>query len=113
MGNHTHSTPAHSHPLDTGSSSGTGTATTSQHLVSGTGNILNTISLIGGTTTPGMIKDSTTTSGAGTSGVPSTNTSDASTATNNANTTGVTASLGTGIATLPPYLGMYKMIRVI
>ncbi len=48
----------------------------------------------------------------GTTGTPSTNTSGSSTAVNNSNTTGISASLS-GIASLPPYLGLYKMIRVL
>ncbi len=48
----------------------------------------------------------------GATGSPNSNNTDSTTPTNNSNTTGITALL-TGVASLPPYLGLYKMIRVL
>ena len=59
------------------------------------------------------LNTSTVSGGSGPSGVPSPNTSDATTAVNQSNTTGITAALGSGIASLPPYIGLYKMMRVL
>lgn len=110
MANHTHSTPNHTHTL---SNNGEGNIaiSASKIVINGAGTQLL---IPGGGGTLGSSVNTTTVSGGGsTSGTPSNNTSDATTATNNSATTGITASLGSGIATLPPYLGLYKMMRVL
>lgn len=115
MGNHTHSTPSHTHVL------GTAGTIASKSISNGTANSVGSVDSDGGeicavsgagASTLRRITNQTTSGGNGTSGTPSTNTSDATTATNNSATTGVTAS-SSAIPTLPPYLGMYKMIRVV
>lgn len=111
MGNHTHSTPAHQHQLDTGTSLTIGTPL---NRITGGGASSTLIYAQGtGAGSANAVPSTTASGGSGTSGTPSTNTTDATTPTNNSNTTGITASLGSGIATLPPYLSMYKMIRVL
>lgn len=113
MGNHTHSTPAHQHVLDYGSvvnqlfvmggeifSTDSDGAPLSDSLTASGGAHLNRHGTTNQTKSGG---------GGGTSGTPSTNTSDATTPTNNSNTTGITATN----PNLPPYLGMYKLIRVL
>lgn len=108
MANHTHSTPNHTHTLADGGASGFNAGTGKIVKDTGSGNLRQT-------TSGGNVQEAsytTNSGGSGTSGTPSTNTSDAATATNNSNTTGISASLGSGISSLPPYLGMFKMIRV-
>jgi len=106
MANHTHTTPNHIHALGTTVQAAGG-------------------SLGGGYISPGSpmairsgaigsmpcVNDTTVSGGAGTSGTPSTNTSDATTATENSNTTGISAS--TTVATLPPFFGVFRHIRVL
>lgn len=108
MGNHTHTTPVHTHVL--ADAAGVANAIGGNAVIK-TAGALRVAGASAGTLNQASF--TTDSGGNGTSGVPSTNTTDASTPTNNANTTGITASLGSGIATLPPYLGMYKMIRVL
>jgi len=102
MGNHTHSTPA--------SSLSNSADATQQDDASGNPVIYDGTRLRVRGAAGGTLRNNLTNSvSAGTTGTPSTNTSDATTPTNNSNTTGIS---GTA-ATLPPYLGMYKLIRVL
>lgn len=108
MGNHTHSTPAHIHTLDTVTKSASSSATSQYLKDDGTG----AMAVTSGAGTGTVEKNTTVSGGSGTSGTPSSNTSDAATPTNNSNTTGITATSAL-VPTLPPYLGMYKLIRVL
>lgn len=109
---HTHSTPAHQHTLD--SVGGTSDAQVNGGYVGNAagGGISGTDKMVlwnnGGGSGITVLRCQTQNSGAGTSGSGAASISSV-TPTNNSNTTGIT---GTA-ATLPPYLGMYKMIRVI
>lgn len=98
MANHTHTGPSHTHsvPHDNWSYQ-------AGHIV---GNLATSVSGTDGTATADQ---NTGASGTGATSGPSTNTSDAATAINNSNTTGITATN----PNLPPYLAMYKMIRVL
>lgn len=98
MGNHTHTGDAHTHTIPR-DGWGTGAAGTVGRIVTTSGSPQAT-----GDTTSGAASVAQT-------GTPSTNTSDAATATNNSNTTGITVT-GTA-ATLPPYISMYKIIRLL
>lgn len=124
LGNHTHSTPNHQHVL------GHDDSTTGSGGFGSPGNVLNITAFpmsshasgpsagakLG---TPGGssgfteywsgFQNATENSGSGTSGTPSTNTSDARSLPN----TGSGQSNIGSISTLPPYLAVYKMIRVL
>lgn len=106
MGNHTHSTPAHTHVLSTTVITANGGGTTINVVDDGSGNLVTKST----SPTPSNAYNKNTTSGGnGTSGTPSSNTTDATTPTINSTTTGISATT----PTLPPYLGMYKMMRVL
>lgn len=110
MGNHTHSTPNHTHVLAPTGVANRSSGTQAIQAASSGGTLIVDP---GSTSGSAQQQTATTTSGgAGTSGGPSTNTSDATTATENVSTTGITAGITT-VPTLPPYLGMYKLIRVL
>lgn len=112
MANHTHTGPSHTHTLSFTNEAGTGgtAPTAANHLVHDGSKVSDQN---GGTLgTHPTLDDTTSAGGTGASGTPSTNTSDGTVATNNSNTTGITAA-SASVPTLPPYLGMYKLIRVI
>ena len=109
---HTHSTPNHNHEIDYGTQAGVPGTTFTGNVITndagGNDQVMRTTQSGTGTATQRYYKTGTQTSGAGTSGSGSASINNA-TATNNSGTTGIS---GTA-ATLPPYLAMYKLIRVL
>lgn len=116
LGGHVHSTPNHVHDLDSGTVSYTGTATVhgSAGKIGAEDNgsgFITTYQVTGSSSSQSntTLKSTTTNSGGSTTGLPSDD-SGGTVATNIGNTTGITMP---AIPTLPPYLGMYKMIRIL